>query len=83
MLSKIIKDHPILVGAYAQWLVSNSVSKEVLGAKTLAVKLKDRVDELSATSYSTTKSIIKFKTTVAVAKKAAYQAASKFTALKK
>ena len=30
MLSKTIKDTPIVVGAYAQWLVSNPVIKEAL-----------------------------------------------------
>ena len=38
-----------MVGAYVQWLVINSGIKEVLEAKTLEGKLKDCVDELSAT----------------------------------
>ena len=59
-----------MVGDYTQWLVSNSVRKEALGAKILVGKLKDRVGELSGTSSSTTKSISKLKTTVAVSKKA-------------
>ena len=69
--------------AYAQWLISNSVRKGSLKAKTLAGKVKDRVDKLSATLVSTTKIISDIKTTVAEAKKAADQAASKFRALKK
>ena len=69
--------------AYAQWLISNSIRKGSLKAKTLAGKVKDRVDKLSATLVSTTKIISNIKTTVAEAKKAADQAASKFSALKK
>ena len=58
-----------MVGAYAQWLVSNLGRKEALKAKSLAVKLKDHVDDLSYTSSYTTKNISKLKKTVAVAKK--------------
>ena len=39
MLSKIIKDHPIVVGAYAQWLVSNSERKEALEDKKIGRKI--------------------------------------------
>ena len=78
---KNIKYHPIVVGAYAQWLVSNSSRKEALEAKILAGKLKDSVDEISTKSSSTTNSIRKIKTTVAAAKKVANQAASKISAL--
>ena len=44
-------------------------------------KLKNRVDELSETSSSTTKSISKLKKTAAVTKKTADQATSKVRAL--
>ena len=64
-------------------MVSNSVRKEALEDKKLAGKLKDRVDELSATSSSNTKSISKLKTTVEVTKKAEHQAEIKVSALKK
>ena len=70
MLSKTINYHPILVGVYAQWLVSNSGKKKDLKAKSLASTLKDSVDKLLATSYSTTKNIIGLKTTFAVSNKA-------------
>ena len=63
MLRKI-KDHPIVVGAYAQWLLINSVRKKALEARILVGKVNDRVDELSATSSCTTKSISKLRTTV-------------------
>ena len=49
ILSKTIKDHPIVVGAYAQWLVSNSGRKEAIEDKILAGKVKDRVDKISET----------------------------------
>ena len=61
---KKINDHPIVVGAYAQWLVSTLDSKEALEAKTLEGKLNYHVDEISATFYSTTKRISKLNTTV-------------------
>ena len=82
MLRKI-KDHPIVVGAYAQWLLINSVRKKALEARILVGKVNDRVDELSATSSCTTKSISKLRTTFAASKKAVDQAASKVSALKK
>ena len=72
-----------MVGAYAQWLVSNSGINEAPEAKILAGKVKDRVEELSGTSSSTTKSISELKTMVAAAKKAEDQATSKVSALKK
>ena len=84
MLSKPPKNHTVfLVGDYDQWLVSNSGRKEDLEAKTLAGKSKDRVDKLSAMSSSTTNSTRKLKKTVTAANKAADQAASKVSALKK
>ena len=49
----------------------------------MAGKVKDRVEELSGTSSSTTKSISELKTMVAAAKKAEDQATSKVSALKK
>ena len=78
-----IKYHPIVVGAYTQWLVSNSGRNEALDAKILVVKVKDRVDELSAMFSSTTKRTSKLKKTVASYKKAADQTASKVRSLKK
>ena len=72
-----------MVGLYAQWLVSNSGRKESLYVKTLSVKLKYRVYQLSAASSSTTKIMSHLKTEVAAAKKAVHQAESKVSALKK
>ena len=72
-----------MVGTYTQWLVSKSGIKEDLNSKSLARKLKDRVDDLSEMSHSTNKSISEPKTTVAAAKKAEDQAAIKVGALNK
>ena len=83
MLSKTIKDPPILVGAYAQWLVINSYIKETLEDKALEEKLKDRVDEIISILISTTKGISELTTTVASANKAADQMARKVRILKK
>ena len=71
------------MGAYAQWLVSNSERNEAIEAKILAGKVNDRVDDLSSTSSSTIKSISEIRTTVAASKKVANQASSKVSALKK
>ena len=65
-------------GEYYQWLVGKSGRKESLEDKIL-----DRVDQLSITLSSTTKSIIKLKTSVAAAKKAADQVERKVSVLKK
>ena len=51
ILEKFIKDHPVVVGAYAQWLVSKSVRKESIDANIMANKLKEKLDELTS-SYS-------------------------------
>ena len=64
-----------MVGAYTQWLVSNSGREKALEDKKLAGKFKDRVYDLSAKSSSTTKIIIELKTTV--------QGTRKVSALKK
>ena len=83
MLEKFIKDHPILVGAYAQWLVSNSRRKESTDAKIMAAKLKDKVDKLSSSSVSSYKSINELKIYVAFAKKSANTIISKLWSFSK
>ena len=47
-LEKSIKNHPIVVGSYAQWLVSNSGIKESMDSNIMATKIKDEVYELSS-----------------------------------
>ena len=43
MLVKFIKDHPFVVGDYAQWFMRNPGRKEAMDAKVIATKLKDKV----------------------------------------
>ena len=57
MLEKSIKDHPIVVGDYAQWIVSNYGIKEITDSNSMTTKLKDKVDELSSSYDSSSKSI--------------------------
>ena len=83
MLSKTIKNHPIVVGDYDQWLVSNSGSKEDLKAKTLTGNLKDYVGDPSATLSLTTKSTRKINMMFAAVNNAADQVKRNFSALKK
>ena len=51
------RHRPIVVGAYAQWPVSNSVRKEAMDAKVMATNLKDKVDEIYFLATSAAKSI--------------------------
>ena len=83
IISKTIKDQPILVGAYAKWFVSNSGRKEALEAKKMVVKLKYLVDKLSDTSSSAINIISELKTAVATATNAVEQTTRKFISLNK
>ena len=71
MLEKSIKDHPIVIVVYYQWLVSNSEIKKAMDAKIMAAKLKEKVEELSSLSDSSSKRINELKIYVASAKKSA------------
>ena len=52
MLSKSIKDHPIVVGTYANWLVINYGMREAMDGKIMATKITYKVDEVSSSSAS-------------------------------
>ena len=65
MLEESIKDHPIVVGDFSQWLVINSGRKEATDAKIVATKLKDKADELSSSTNFDAKSINKLKNSIA------------------
>ena len=69
MLRKSIKDHPIVVGDYAQWLVSNYGRKEDIYDKIMDTKLKDKVDGLYYATTSASKRIDELNTSVAYANK--------------
>ena len=57
MLEKSIKDHPIVVGDYSQWLVSNSGRKEAMDTNIMYTKLKYNLYEISYSTTSDAKSI--------------------------
>ena len=57
MLEKSIKDHPIVVGDYAQWILSNYRRKEATDANIMATKLKYKVDGFSSLTTSAAKII--------------------------
>ena len=71
MLEKSIKDHPIVVGDYSQWILSNSRRKEATDANIMATKLIYKVDKLSSLSVSSSKRINELKISVAYANKSA------------
>ena len=71
ILEKSIKDHTIVVGAYNQWIISNSRRKESMDTNVMATKLKYKVDDLYSSATSSAKSINELKTSVASEKKAA------------
>ena len=71
MLEKYIKDHPIVVGSYTQWLVSNSGRKEDMDVNIMATKLNKKLDKLSSSSASSSKIIKGLNIYVASTKKAA------------
>ena len=83
MLEKSIKDHPIFVGAYARWLVSNSGRKEAMDANIMATKLIYKVEKISSLSVSSSKRINELKISVASTKKAADTAINKLGSFSK
>ena len=50
IVKKGFKDHPAVVGAYAQWLVSNSGKRDASEAKASIAKLSDAVTALKDSS---------------------------------
>ena len=82
MLKKGIKDHPIVVGAYAQWLVSNSGRREALEAQSMVKSLSSKVDSISSTVKDTSTALADVKSTVTSVKKTADSALNKVGSLK-
>ena len=82
MLKKGIKDHPIVVGAYAQWLVSNSGRREALEAQSMVKSLSSKVDSISSTVKDTSSALADVKSTVTSVKKTADSALNKVGSLK-
>ena len=71
MLEKSIKDHPIVVEDFFQWLVINSGRKEAMDAKVVATKLKENLDEISSSTNFSAKNINELNKYVASAYKSA------------
>lgn len=82
MLKKGIKDHPIVVGAYAQWLVSNSGRREALEAQSMVKSLASKVDSISSTVKDTSSALADVKSTMTSVKKTADSALNKVGSLK-
>ena len=82
MLKQGIKDHPIVVGAYAQWLVSNSGCKEALEAHLLIKSLTSKVDGISSSLKDTASTLSDVKASVVLFKKTADSVLNKVGALK-
>ena len=82
MLKKGIKDHPIVVGTYAQWLVSNSGRREPLEAQSMVKSLSSKVDLMASTVKDTASSLADVKSTVTSVKKTADFALNKVGNLK-
>ena len=75
---KGFKDHPVVVGAYAKWLVNHSGKKDASEAKTAVQKLQAEVTELkgsTATKRSVTTLESRVETIKSVADKAKQQCA--------
>ena len=65
-VGKSIKDNPIVIWAYTQWLVINSVRKEAMDANIMDNNIRDNVDDISYLTSYATKRIIELKTSVVI-----------------
>jgi hypothetical protein len=52
-----IKDHPIVVGAYTEWIVANSGRREAEEVRALNIKLTAQVETLAKDLESTKKKL--------------------------
>ena len=52
LVSKGLRDHPIVVGSYAKWLVSNSGRKEALAAQKEVTKVQASLTSLRSSAQS-------------------------------
>ena len=80
MLQKGFKDHPIVVGAYSQWLVSNSGRKEAMEAKSEVLTVSRSLATTSELATELKRAMNEIKGKVEAAKKTADKALSKVTA---
>ena len=77
MLEKGFRDHPIVVGAYSQWLVSNSGRKEAQEAQKAVDKLQREVASLTLIGKELKSSVAALQGTVKAAKATADKALSR------
>ena len=75
MIKRGFKDHPVVVGAYAQWLVSNSGKKDASEAKAAILKLSSTVSDLKD-SFASKKSISSLESRIETIKKVSDKAAA-------
>ena len=77
MADKGIRNHPTVVGSYAQWLVSNNGLKDAMAAKNDVRRLQSLIDTLKGSLADQVKSMTELKTKVETVKKVADKAFSK------
>ena len=83
MLAKSMKDHPIVAGSFAQWLVRNFGIKEAMYAKVIAYKLKYKVDDIPPSATCSDKTMNELNTSAAYENKASDTAIRKLGSLAK
>ena len=74
ILKKGFKDHPVVVGAYAQWLVSNSGKKDASEAKAAIAKVTSAVADLKD-GFASKKSLAALESRIDTVKRVADKAA--------
>ena len=79
MSTKGIRNHPTVVGAYAQWLVSNNGLKDALSARSEVKKLQSGIDALKGSISDHSKTVSDLKSKVESVKKTADKALTKAT----
>jgi hypothetical protein len=75
-----IKDHAIVVGAFAEWLVHNSGRKEAVEAKESVEELKEEIKALEEALKAQKKTLTEVQAEAVTAKKTADKAFSKVNA---
>ena len=77
MSDKGIRNHPTVVGSYAQWLVSNNGLKDALAAKNDVKRLQGLIDTLKSSLADQVRSVTDLKSKVETVKKVADKAFNK------
>jgi hypothetical protein len=77
MMDSGIRNHPVVVGAYAQWMVSNSGLRESASARKEASAAKQAVSDLKSQLAEQSKSLSEARSKIDVVKKIADKAHQK------